>query len=61
MFYAAGIAIVALGAAVMVSVARNSSLTPEQRAAAAEARLELGPETIELVETGLSAEGALLR
>ena len=57
MFYAAGIAIVALGAAVMVSVARNSSLTPEQRAAAAEARLELGPETIELVETGLSAEG----
>ena len=57
MFYAAGITVVALGAAAMVSVARNSSLTSEQRAAAAEARLGLGPETIGLVEMGLSAEG----
>ena len=57
MFYAAGVVLVAVGAAVMVSVARNSSLTPEQRVAATEARLELAPETIELVETGLSAEG----
>ena len=38
-------------------MARNSALTPEQRAAADEARLDLSAETIRLVELGLSAEG----
>ena len=57
LFYAVGVIMVVAVATVMVSLARNRTLTPEQRAAAQEAQLGLGADVLALVELGLSAEG----
>ena len=57
LFYAVGVIMVVAVATVMVSLARNRTLTPEQRAAAQEAQLGLGADVLALVELGLSFEG----
>jgi len=55
--YASGVITIVGVAAAMVTVARNRTPTPEQRAAAQEARLGLDTDVVALVELGLSAEG----
>ncbi len=57
LFYAAGVTMVVAVAAIMVAMARNRTLTPEERAAAQEEQLGLGTDVVALVELGLSAEG----
>ena len=61
LFYAAGVAVLAVGVATMVSVARNRALSPEQLAAAQESQLALSPATVTLVEHALAAEGFYAR
>ena len=57
LFYGVGVAVIAAGVMAVVSVARNTSLTPQQRAAAAEVQLGLDEQTLTLVEKGLAADG----
>ena len=57
LFYGLGVTAILAGTAVVVVVSRNTALTPEERALAAETQLDLSPETIASVEAGLIAEG----
>ena len=57
LFYGLGVTAILAGTAVVVFVSRNTAITPEERASAAETLLDLSPEVIASVEAGLIAEG----
>ena len=57
LFYGIGVTVILAGTVMVVSVSRNTVLTPEERALAAETQLNLSPEMISSLEAGLAAEG----